>query len=217
MFKFLAKGRSEAYGPRGGSEGTRIIGPRLANNGRRVAMEAAMIPRFISSLKLFSAVIVDEYAIIISTHMAKMALVESSSGMTVRANIGKCIVCKDLQVTSAELLVYRNPMRRTEKDAVLDYSRSAMKRFAVACLFPIKLSGTYINPSPMSIESRIFNDFFIWSFRITKKGKPAQVKSVNMLIARLSSEMSRLVWRENIYRPARMQQRLKHFSNNTFL
>ena len=66
--------------------------------------------------------------IIISTHMAKMALVESSSGMTVRANIGKRIVCKDLQVTSAELLVYRNPMRRTEKDAVLDYSRSALKR-----------------------------------------------------------------------------------------
>ena len=51
-FKFLAKGRSEAYGPLGVSEGTRIIGPRLANNGRKVAMEAAMIPRFISSLKL---------------------------------------------------------------------------------------------------------------------------------------------------------------------
>ena len=52
-FKFLAKGRSEAYGSRLVSEGTRTIGPRLANNGRKVAMEAAMIPRFILSLYLF--------------------------------------------------------------------------------------------------------------------------------------------------------------------
>ena len=51
---FLAKGRSEAYGSRGVSEGTRAIGPRLANKGRKVAMEAAMIPRFISSLSCIS-------------------------------------------------------------------------------------------------------------------------------------------------------------------
>lgn len=40
----------------------------------------------------------------------------------------------------------------------------------------------------MIIESPIFNDLFIWSFRITKNGKAAQVKSVNTLIARFSSE-----------------------------
>ena len=49
-FKFLAKGQSEACDSRGVSEGTRTIGPRLVNKGRKVAMEAAMIPRFISSL-----------------------------------------------------------------------------------------------------------------------------------------------------------------------
>lgn len=52
-FEFLANGRSEAYRPGVVSEGTRTIGPRLANSGRKVAMEAAMIPRFISSLCLF--------------------------------------------------------------------------------------------------------------------------------------------------------------------
>lgn len=60
-------------------------------------------------------------------------------------------------------------------------------------LFLNQVSGAYIIPSPMIIESPIFNDLFIWRFRITKKGKPAQVKSVNTLIAGLSSEMSHLV------------------------
>lgn len=59
--------------------------------------------------------------------MANMALGKLSSGMTVRADFGKCIVFKDLQVTSADSLVYKNPMRRTEKDAVLDESRLAME------------------------------------------------------------------------------------------
>ena len=49
-FDFLAKGRSEAYGPRVVSEPIWTMGPRLINNGRKVAIEAAMIPRFISSL-----------------------------------------------------------------------------------------------------------------------------------------------------------------------
>lgn len=52
-FGFLANGRSEAYCPGVVSEGTRTMGPRLANSGRKVAMEAAMIPRFSSSLYLF--------------------------------------------------------------------------------------------------------------------------------------------------------------------
>lgn len=52
-------------------------------------------------------------------------------------------------------------------------------------------------PRPMLIESPIFNDLFIWSFRITKKGKPAQVKSVKTLIAKLSSRTLYLVWRES--------------------
>ena len=52
-FGFLANGRSEAYGPGVVSEGTRTMGPRLANSGRKVAMKAAMIPRFIMSLSLF--------------------------------------------------------------------------------------------------------------------------------------------------------------------
>ena len=34
------------------------------------------------------------------------------------------------------------------------------------------------------IETPIFLDLGIWAFRITKKGKPAQVKSVNTLIAK---------------------------------
>ena len=50
--EFPTKGRFEAYGPGVVSEGTRDMGPRLANNGRKVAIEAAMIPRFISSLPL---------------------------------------------------------------------------------------------------------------------------------------------------------------------
>ena len=49
-FEFLAKGRPEAYGPRVVSEPIWTMGPRLTNNGRKVAIEAAMIPRFISSL-----------------------------------------------------------------------------------------------------------------------------------------------------------------------
>ena len=155
-FRFFAKGRSEAYGSRGMLEGTRTIGPRLANKGRKVAMEAAMIPRFISSLSLFSAAIAHEQSLA-STHIANTALIVSSSGMTVRANLGKCIVCRDSQVTSAKLLVYRNPTRRTEKDAVLDYSRSATK----VHLYPIRILGAYTNPSPMIIESPIFNDLFI--------------------------------------------------------
>lgn len=73
-----------------------------------------------------SAAIAREYALG-SAHMANMALAKLSSEMTVRACFEKRIVCKDLQVTSADSLVYRNPMRRTEKDAVLDQSRLAMK------------------------------------------------------------------------------------------
>ena len=46
-----------------------------------------------------------------------------------------------------------------------------------------------MNPSPMIIESPIFNDLFIWSVRITKNGRQAQVKSVNILIPKLSSGM----------------------------
>ena len=52
-FDFLTKGLFEAYGPGVMSEDIRSMGPRLANNGRKVAIEAAMIPRFISSLCLF--------------------------------------------------------------------------------------------------------------------------------------------------------------------
>ena len=51
-FEFPTKGLFEAYGPGAVSEGTRDMVPRLANNGRKVAIEAAMIPRFISSLFL---------------------------------------------------------------------------------------------------------------------------------------------------------------------
>ena len=82
--------------------------------------------------------------------------------------------------------------------------------------FVIKAAGTYIIPSPMITESPIFNDLFIWRFRSMKKGKPAQVKSVNTLIARLSSETLHLLWRVSIYQLGRMQQRLKHFLNSTF-
>lgn len=53
VFGLRAKGRSDAYGPRMVSEGARSMGPRLANKGRKVGIEAAMIPRFISSLCLF--------------------------------------------------------------------------------------------------------------------------------------------------------------------
>ena len=52
-FEFLTKGRFEEYGPTVLSEGTRTMDPRLANNGRIVAIEAAIIPRFISSLSSF--------------------------------------------------------------------------------------------------------------------------------------------------------------------
>ena len=52
-FEFLTKGRSEVYGSRTASKETRTMGPRLANNGRKGAIEAAIIPRFISSLSLF--------------------------------------------------------------------------------------------------------------------------------------------------------------------
>ena len=72
-------------------------------------------------------------------------------------------------------------------------------------LFLIQRIGAYKIPSPMIIESPIFNDLFIWRFRITKKGKPAQMKSVHTLIAGLSSGMSHLVWKVSIYRPERMQ------------
>lgn len=57
------------------------------------------------------------------------------------------------------------------------------------------VSRAYTTPSPMSIESPIFNELFIWSLRMTKKGKPAQVKSVIRLIARKLSEMLCLPWR----------------------
>ena len=85
---FLAKGRFEAYGSRGVSEETRAMGPRLANKGRKVAMEAAMIPRFISSLVLFQPHAVAHGCSLASTHMANTALIESLSRMTVRANFG---------------------------------------------------------------------------------------------------------------------------------
>lgn len=52
-FGFLKKGRFEAYGPRVVSEATRTMCSKLPNNGRKVAIEAAIIPRFISSLSLF--------------------------------------------------------------------------------------------------------------------------------------------------------------------
>ena len=52
-FKFLTQGRFEEYGASMSSEETRTMGPRLTNNGRMVAIEAAMIPRFNSSLSLF--------------------------------------------------------------------------------------------------------------------------------------------------------------------
>ena len=52
-FEYPKKGRSEAYGPGTVSEETWTIGPRFANNGRTVAIEAAMIPRFCSSLSFF--------------------------------------------------------------------------------------------------------------------------------------------------------------------
>ena len=49
-FGFLKKGRFEAYGPRVVSEATRTMCSELTNKGRKVAIEAAIIPRFISSL-----------------------------------------------------------------------------------------------------------------------------------------------------------------------
>lgn len=88
-FRFLAKGRSEAYGSREVPEGTRTIGPRLANKGRKVAMEAAMIPRFISSLVLLQPHVVAHKCSLASTHMANTALITSSSRMTIRASFGR--------------------------------------------------------------------------------------------------------------------------------
>ena len=49
-FGVLIKGRFESYGSPVLSEKIWTTGPRLANNGRMVAIEAAMMPRFISSL-----------------------------------------------------------------------------------------------------------------------------------------------------------------------
>ena len=59
-FEILAKGRFEAYGQRLLSGIRRAMGPRLTNSGRKVAIEAAMIPRFISSLTFMSAVVTRE-------------------------------------------------------------------------------------------------------------------------------------------------------------
>lgn len=77
------------------------MGLRLVNNGRKEAMEAANIPRFISSLFFVSAAIAHEYALA-STHAANTTLTRLSSEITVRACSGKCVIRKDLQVTSAE-------------------------------------------------------------------------------------------------------------------
>lgn len=49
-FECTRKGLSEEYGPRMVSEGARTADPRFTNKGRKVAIEAAMTPRFISSL-----------------------------------------------------------------------------------------------------------------------------------------------------------------------
>ena len=69
-------------------------------------------------------------------------------------------------------------MRRTEKHAVL--IKAGQNRKCCHCL------GTHKTPRPIIIESPIFVDLFIWSFRMTKKGRPAQVKSVKTLIPGLS-------------------------------
>ncbi len=100
-FGSLTRGRSEAYGPPTVSEELRTMGPRLANNGRKQAMEAAIIPRFISSLSYLSAAIAHGYADA-GTHTANTTLTRLSSEMAVRASSGECAVRNDLQVTSAE-------------------------------------------------------------------------------------------------------------------
>ena len=51
-FECARKGLSEEYGPRLVSEGVRTADPIFTNKGRKVAIEAAMTPRFISSLSL---------------------------------------------------------------------------------------------------------------------------------------------------------------------
>ena len=49
-FEFPKNGRFEECCPRVLSEESRSMGPKLVNSGRMVAIEAAMIPRFISRL-----------------------------------------------------------------------------------------------------------------------------------------------------------------------
>ena len=51
-FEVQTKARFEVWGSREVSDPIRTLGPRLTKSGRKVAMEAAMMPRFISSLSL---------------------------------------------------------------------------------------------------------------------------------------------------------------------
>ena len=60
------------------------MGSRLTNSGRKGAIEAAMIPRFISSLSFVIAAMTHGY-VVVATHMANTALAKSSSERTVRA------------------------------------------------------------------------------------------------------------------------------------
>lgn len=91
----------------------------FVNSGRRVAIEAAIMPRFISSLCFFSATEV-YLSTLAETYTADTMLTKLASKTTVKARVGISEIWKDSQVTSAAVFVYKNAMRRTEKDAVLE-------------------------------------------------------------------------------------------------
>ena len=94
-FDILAKGRSEVFSHRDLSEDTRSMGPRLTNNGRKGAIEAVMIPRFISSLSLYmSGVTATHTRGFGSTHTAKTALTRLSSETLIRAQLGGYVVLR---------------------------------------------------------------------------------------------------------------------------